>query len=403
MEEIPTNSRLPRNVTLLGLVSLLNDASSEMIYPLLPIFLKETLHATPAFIGVIEGLAETTASVLKLFSGWLSDRLRQRKRLAFLGYALASFTRPLIALATAAWHILILRFVDRTGKGLRTSPRDALIADSTPENLRGRAFGFHRAMDHAGAVVGPLLAMALLWAWPEEYRLVFALAALPALASLFVIGFGVRDLRPPAAQVPAALPAFTLRPFEARFKRFLGLVLLFTLGNSSDAFLLLRARELGVTVALLPLLWVVLHVVKTLTSTPGGTLSDRLGRQRVIALGWFVYALVYLGLGLANQAWQVWGLFSLYGLFFGLTEGVEKAFVADLVPEDLRGTAYGVYHFTLGLGMFPASVLFGGLWHWGSPTIAFSFGAALALIAAGLLLQQPLDQETTPCFDSHCS
>ncbi|HIE50339.1 MAG TPA: MFS transporter [Armatimonadetes bacterium] len=377
-------SGLSRNVIGLGVVSLLNDASSEMIYPLLPLFLTHTLRASTTFVGVVEGIAETTASVLKLFSGWLSDCLRQRKRLVFWGYTLAAATRPLMAAALAPWHVLALRFADRTGKGLRTAPRDALLADSCTEETRGRAFGFHRAMDHLGAVVGPLVASALLAVWVGQYRMVFAWAAVPALFSLVVIWRGVQEIAPsgPAMGRPLRL---TLRPFDWRFKVFLLIVLLFTLGNSSDAFLLLRASDLGVGDRWLPLLWVALHLVKTFSSTPGGALSDRWGRRGVIILGWLVYAGVYLGFAQAQTAGHAWALFLIYGLYFGLTEGTEKALVADLVPSPQRSLAYGMYHFTLGLAMLPASVLFGALWKWQGPALAFRVGAGLALTAAASL------------------
>lgn len=383
--ERPTSLRFPRNVTMLGWVSFLNDASSEMIYPLLPIFLTQVLKASRLFVGTVEGIAETTASLLKLFSGWFSDRMRVRKGLVGAGYGLAALARPLIAAAQAPWHILLLRFLDRVGKGIRTSPRDALIADSTPEALRGRAFGFQRAMDHGGAMVGPLLASGLLLLWPERYRLVFALAAVPAMVSLLVLFSGVQEI-PPMRGEKAPPPRWTLAPFDLPFRLFLLVVLLFTLGNSSDAFLLLRARELGIASRRLPLLWVALHLVKSFTSTPGGRLSDRWGRRPVIVLGWAVYALVYLGFGFARAAWQGWALFLVYGLYFGLTEGTEKALVADWVPSELRGTAYGLYHLIIGLGMLPASVLFGWLYQvWGAK-VAFGFGALLAALAsAGLL------------------
>lgn len=383
--ERPTSLPLPRNVTMLGWVSFLNDASSEMVYPLLPIFLTQVLKASRLFVGTVEGLAETTASLLKLFSGWFSDRVGVRKGLVGAGYGLAAFSRPLIAAAQAPWHVLLLRSLDRVGKGIRTSPRDALIADSTPEALRGRAFGFQRAMDHAGAMVGPLLASGLLLLWPEQYRLVFALAAVPAIVSLWVLFSGVQEI-PPMRGEKALLPRWTLAPFDLPFRLFLLVVLLFTLGNSSDAFLLLRARELGIASKSLPLLWVALHLVKSFTSTPGGRLSDRWGRRPVIVLGWAVYATVYLGFGFARAAWQGWALFLAYGLYFGLTEGTEKALVADWVPSELRGTAYGLYHLVIGMGMLPASVLFGWLYQvWGAK-VAFGFGALLAALAsAGLL------------------
>lgn len=374
---------LSRNVIILGAVSLCNDASSEMIYPLLPLFLTTTLGASAEMLGLIEGLAETTASLLKLFSGWLSDRLGQRKRLAVAGYAVSTVTRPLIAMAAAGWHVLLVRFGDRIGKGVRTAPRDALIADSIAPELRGRAFGFHRAMDHAGAVIGPLLAMAVLALSGDNYRLVFWLAVIPALLGVVLLIAGVREIRPATT---ANAPSFRISLFGRNFRRYLFVIILFTLGNSSDAFLLLRARDLGVATALIPLLWMTLHVVKMLFSTAGGGLSDRIDRKRIIAIGWLLYAVVYLGFGVASRSWHIWLLFIVYGLFFALTEGAEKALVADMVKPELRGTAFGIYNLAIGIGAFPASLIMGVLWRRVNPLAAFSFGAALALLAALMLV-----------------
>jgi len=387
---------ITKNVFALGVVSALTDMSTEMIYPLLPIFLTSVLGVGTAFVGMIEGIAESTASVLKLFSGWLSDRLGKRKALAVAGYTISSLTRPLVAISTAGWHVLVARFIDRTGKGIRTSPRDALIADCTPEEHRGRAFGFHRAMDHFGAVIGPLLAFAVLRILlvrgsgfaasgaepaPEQYRLLFWLAAIPAALTIIVLLGFVSECAPsgPRTQGP---PKLSLKGFDRRFKTFLVIVLVFTLGNSSDAFLLLRARDLGVSVPMIPILWILLHIVKSLSSMPGGILSDRLGRRTMILIGWGVYAAVYCGLGAATSVAHIWVLFAAYGLYFGATEGVEKALVADFVPSEARGTAYGVYNFAIGITALPASVLMGVLWQAAGPGAAFGLGAGLALLAA---------------------
>ncbi|MBL7074581.1 MFS transporter [candidate division KSB1 bacterium] len=375
---------ITKNVLALGVVSLLTDVSSEMFYPLLPIFLTTMLGASVGFVGVVEGIAESTSSLLKLFSGWFSDRMGKRKLLVFGGYTLSSLTRPVIAVAAAGWHVLLARFVDRVGKGVRTSPRDALIADSTPKGYLGKSFGFHRAMDHTGAVIGPLLAFLILKLSVENYRLVFWLAAIPAVMSVFTLILFVSERSPRPGNVGKA--TLTLKPFSRTFKAFLLVVALFTLGNSSDAFLILRARSLGVPVGLIPILWVMLHVVKTASSVPGGSWSDRVGRKRVIVTGWAVYALIYLGLAIASKAIHVWILFALYGIYFGLTEGTEKALVADLVPVELRGTAYGVYHFAVGVMALPASVLMGVLWDWIGPAGAFCFGAGLALLASAAFL-----------------
>jgi MFS family permease len=379
------------NVWAMGVVSFLTDFSTEMIYPLLPLFLTRTLGASVGFVGILEGLAESTASVLKLFSGWLADRLGTRKPIVAAGYTLSSLSKPLVAVAGAPWQVLVIRFVDRVGKGVRTSPRDALIADSVPPAQRGRAFGLQRTMDHAGAITGPLVAAALLAALHGRLRLVFGLAAVPALLSVLVILLFVREIAPTGGP-RAAPPQLTLRPFDRRFRRYLAILLLFTLGNSSDAFLLLRAQQVGMAAALIPLAWVALHVVKMVTSLPAGSLSDRVGRRSLILVGWAIYAAVYLGFAAASHPLQIWALFLVYGVYFGLTEGVEKAFVADLVPEHLRGTAYGVFNFAIGVGAFPASAIMGLLWEHFGPAVAFTYGAALALLAAILfraLMWQP--------------
>ncbi len=373
-----------RNVVLLGLTSLLNDVSSEIIYPLLPAFLTTVLGGGPAMIGLIEGIAESTASLLKLVSGWISDRTRRRKGLVVGGYALAAVARPLIALAAAPWQVLVIRFGDRVGKGVRSAPRDALLAESSAPAAWGRSFGFHRAMDHLGAVIGPLLAFGLMSLFAGNYRAVFAVASIPGALAVAVVAFGVRERRPHLVE-PTAPPVQPGQPVPVDLRRFLLVLFLFTLGNSTDAFLLLRAQEVGIPVAHLPLLWVVLHIVKSATSVPGGALSDRIGRRRVIIAGWALYAAVYLGFAAVGTAAQAWFLFAVYGLFFGLTEGTEKALVADLVPAHERGMAFGLYHLTVGLAALPASVVFGVLWYaYGSP-VAFATGSALAAAAALLL------------------
>jgi MFS family permease len=374
---------LPANVLLLGAVSFFNDAASEMIYPLLPLFLTVTLGAGPAALGVIEGVAESTASLLKLASGYLSDRVHHRKRWVAGGYLLANLTRPLIGLATSWLGVLLLRFFDRVGKGLRTSPRDALIAESTPQASWGKAFGFHRAADHAGAVAGPLLATLALMILPGQFGTVFLLSLIPGLLALSLLVAGVRDVPTTAAPIrrePLRIAA-AWREMPPSLRRFTLILFLFTLGNSSDAFLLLKAQQLGVPVALIPILWMALHLVKMGSSLPAGILSDRLGRKGMIVAGWGVYALTYCGFALADAAWQAWGLFLVYGLYFGLTEGVEKALIADLAPERLRGSAFGLYHLAIGLGALPASLFFGWVWQQFGDQAAFGMGAVIAMAA----------------------
>ena len=378
-------TRLPSTVVALGTVSLFTDLSSEMIYPLLPLFLTG-LGAGPTFVGLVEGLAESTAALLKLVSGAWSDRVARRKPLVVWGYGIASLARPLVALATAPWHVLAVRFADRVGKGIRTSPRDALLADAAPPSIRGRAYGFHRAMDHFGAVLGPLAAFLILGTG-ASHRAVFAWAAIPAALAMIMLAVAVREpARTPAAPVPSRRPLDLRPPAVPAFRRYLGVVALFTLGNSSDAFLLLRASALGVPDVQLPLLWAAFHVVKSLLSTPFGSLSDRVGRHRVIVSGFLLYALVYAGFAGATNAAQVWGLFLVYAVFFALTEGAEKALVADLVPADVRGRAFGSFHFVVGLLALPASLLFGWLWKTAGPALPFLVGASFSLAAAVLLL-----------------
>lgn len=371
------------NVFVLGLVSFFTDVSSEMIYPLLPLFLTGVLGAGPAFLGVIEGVAESTASLLKLLSGVVSDRVRRRKRLVLLGYSISALMRPLIGAAGSAFAVLLIRTGDRVGKGIRTSPRDALIADSVDPALRGKAYGFHRSMDHAGALVGPLIATLLLSYFVTDLRVVFWLAAIPGLIAVLLIVLKVSETE--RVGLHAAPMRLSLLP-AGPLRRYLLIMFLFTLGNSSDAFLLLKAGTLGVPAFRIPLLWTFFHLVKMLSSMPFGALSDRIGRRAVIVSGWCVYSLSYLGYGLASSEWQVWLLFAFYGLFFGLTEGVEKAFVADLADPALRGAAFGWYHFAVGSGALPASLLFGVIWQQMGGVAPFLFGAALSAVSALLLL-----------------
>lgn len=388
--------RLPRNVFAISLVSLLNDASSEIIYPLLPLFLSATLGASPAVIGTIEGAAESVSSLLKLFSGYFSDRRGKRKGLVVFGYALASFARPLLAFATTWYQVLAIRMTDRVGKGIRSAPRDAMIADAAAVEERGLAFGFHRAMDHAGAVIGPLLSFALIYLIADnrnqpatdDFTLIFLFASIPALAAVIVVSFFVREshVQRESGMGLMEKPRFTLRGFDGNFKRFLVIVALFTLSNSSDAFLLLRAREAGVSVATIPLLWAALHASKVLSSLVGGDLSDRIGRKTLIVSGWLLYAAVYLGFAYVSNVGEAWALFLIYGIYFGLVEGAEKALVADLVRPEQRGTAYGLYNLAFGITVFPASLLMGALWSWRGAATAFITSAVIGAAAAVLLL-----------------
>jgi MFS family permease len=361
-----------------------------MIYPLLPAFLTGILKASPAFLGLVEGLAEALASLLKVASGFLSDRVPRRKPLVVAGYSLSSAVRPLVALAAAPTHVLAVRLLDRVGKGVRSAPRDALLAEITPEGQRGRAFGFQRALDHAGAVVGPLLASALLLDGCD-LRTVFALAAVPAALAMAVLVFGVRE-GAPASAPPAASgkPGGAARAPRRSFLLYLGVLAVFSLGNSSDAFLLLKAQEAGVSLILIPLLWTFHHVVKAAASTHGGMLADRRGRKGAILAGWFVYALAYAGFAGVTSAASVWLLFGFYGLFPALTEGPERALVAELAAADGRGRAFGLYHAVTGGMTLFASLLTGALWQRFGAGTALGAGAALAGIAAlGLWILVP--------------
>jgi MFS family permease len=381
-------SLLKGNVGALAGTSFLNDTASEMAYPLLPLFLVGVLGAGPAFLGIVEGVAESTASLAKLGGGFLSDRVGRRKILVVGGYGVASLARPLLALAAAPWHVLVVRFTDRIGKGIRSAPRDALLVDSVPPHRKGTAFGLHRAADHAGSVLGPLLAAGILLLAPGNLRLVFALTALPAILTVWILVKGVREVGPGKRTVETGnLPGAPtdLRSLGPAFPRYLAVLLLFTLGNASDAFLRLRAQELGVSPASLPLLWGAFHVSKMAWNVPGGLLADRHSPLPMIFAGWLLYAGVYAGFAVADTSWQVWALFGIYGLFYGLTESPEKALVAELAPSQLRGRAFGAFHFAVGLGALPASLLFGVLWQWKGAPAAFVAGAGFAILAALLL------------------
>jgi MFS family permease len=381
-------------VWLLGWVSFFTDMASETVYPLLPLFLTQVLGAGAMSLGLIEGAAEAANSALKVFSGWLADRSGSPKKLVLVGYGIASAARPLIGLATAWPQVLAIRFADRLGKGIRGAPRDAMLAEFAPANARGRVFGFHRAMDHAGAVTGPLLASAFLYFYPGDYRTLFALTIVPGIIVILFILRVPEPRRTLNQAAPRTLANPELNPEEPRrtlwnlgepFYRATAIILLFSLGNASDAFLLLRLSDLGVATMWIPLLWSALHVVKVASSLAGGVLSDRFGRRGLIALGWLWYALVYAAFGVVDTKTTLIVVFLSYGLYFGLTEGNEKAWVADMAPSGARGTAFGVYNAALGIGTLAASLIFGAIWTRISPHAAFLTGASLAVVASLLL------------------
>jgi MFS family permease len=379
---------LPAAVVLLGFTSFFTDIGTEMVFPLLPVFLVETLRAGPAYLGMVEGAANTVASLLKLASGVIADHTRKRKPLVLFGYGLASGVRPFVALATQPWHVLAVRVTDRVGKGIRSSPRDALIADAAGANV-GRAFGFHQSMDNAGAVLGPLLAT-LLVSMHLSIRNVFWVAVVPgAIATALVVAVPERarheaDDAKAANATPGASPRAPI--FDRRFVTYLAILAVFSLGNSSDAFLLLRARSLGLSTGAIPILWSVLNLSKVVWSYLAGNLADRMPRARLVATGWLVYAAVYVGLGVASAPWHVWALFVVYGVFYGLTEPVEKALVSELVRPSARGRAYGAYNFVVGITALPAGLLTGSLWNAWGPARALEVGAALAFVACFALL-----------------
>jgi MFS family permease len=381
---------LPRNVWAVSLTSFFMDISSEMVINVLPLFLSNVLGVKTDVIGLIEGVAEATASLLKVFSGWLSDKLRARKWLAVAGYGLSTLAKPFFYIAHSWGVVAGVRWADRVGKGVRTAPRDALVADSIDERHRGLAFGFHRAADTGGAVVGLLIALAVVWMaqrgdaalGESTFRTVVLISLIPAFLAVLSLAIGAQEV-PVTGQ--RAAPKFAFRSLGKRFVVFMLIVGLFDLGNSSDAFLVLLAQERGLSVIGVLGMLITFNLVYTLVSTPAGSLSDRVGRRRVIVGGWLVYAAIYLGLALSQAGWHVWALYAVYGIYYGLAYGTTKAMVADIVPEALRGTAYGTYNAVLGILDFPASLVAGLLWRWIAPSAPFIFGGAMALIAALLM------------------
>ncbi len=393
--EEPTILGLRRNVFFAGVVSFFMDISSEMIYPLVPLFLASVLGVNKSVIGLIEGIAETTASFLKLGSGWLSDRLSKRKLLMEIGYGISALSRPLLAVAGSWEQVLGMRFTDRFGKGVRTAPRDAIVADAAGPGEMGRSFGFHRAMDQFGAVLGPGIAFVLLTLHPGSYRRVFWISMIPAVIAVLVIVFFIKERGRPAAPVPSAVEAAAsggrrlaagLRRLPRPLLLYIAVTGLFSLGNSSDAFLILRAQDLGVAAALIPILYLTFNLVYSGLSIPMGLLADRVGRRRVVVGGYLCFALAYAGLALARSQPAVWGLFALYGVYMGIADGNGRALLAELSFGEKRATAFGLYHAVIGLAALPASVVAGLLWDRVSPAAPFWVGAAGAVFAAVLLV-----------------
>jgi len=375
-------SKLKPQVILLGIVSLLNDSASEMIYPLLPVFLTTTLGATPLIVGMIEGTADALASLLKLAAGWMSDRMPRRKPLIVTGYALAAISRGWIAVAGRWPSVLAARLLDRTGKGVRSAPRDALIADVTPEESRGKAYGFHRALDHTGAVVGPLMALLLLDGMHVPMRHVFLIAVIPGAIAVVLLLVALREEKREPRRRDAAGPAGGTPALPGRFWVALGAISLFSLANSSDAYLLLQAHIAGVATGMLPALWAAHHVIKALFSTKAGARSDTSGRRKLLVAGWMSYAAIYFVFPFAKTTTSFFVLFVLYAIPFTLSEGAERAWISDLVPAETRGKSFGIYYLASGLFILAGTAIFGELYEHVSPEAAFFTGAALAVAAA---------------------
>ena len=388
--------KIPRSVWILGWVSLLTDISSETIHSLLPLFLVSVLGAGVLTVGIIEGIAEATASVVKVFSGALSDYLGYRKGLAVLGYGFSTLVKPLFALATSPTWVLVARFGDRLGKGIRVSPRDALVADATPPALRGAAYGLRQSLDTIGAFLGPLAAFVLMIVLENNFRLVFWLALLPGLLAVSLLAIGVHEPRKIAEPASRTNPlnGQALQRLDQEYWILVGVALLFNLGNSSDAFLLLRASETGIPAAMVPLTLLVMNLAYSLSAYPIGVLSDRFSRIKLLLGGYLLYALVYLGFAVVQAPWQIWGLFALYGLHLGMTQGVLLALVADRVPLELRGTAFGFLNLAVGVALLPASLLAGGLWQAVGSGATFITGSLLA-VGASLVLVFTLNRRLT--------
>jgi len=387
---------LPRNVWAVGFTSFFMDISSEMVVNILPLFLANVLGVQTSIIGLIEGIAEATSSILKLFSGWLSDKMGGRKWLAVIGYGFSAIVKPFFYIAST-WELIAgVRWVDRVGKGIRTAPRDALVADSVTKETRGLAFGFHRAMDTAGAMVGLAIAAVVVWLAQKSslslskptFQTIVLFSLVPAFLAVLSLIVGAKDVK---SKGDATLPRVSFKNLGKPFMIYLVIVGIFTLGNSSDAFLVLRAQNLGLSVIGILIMLVVFNLVYALVSTPAGSLSDRIGRRRLIIGGWIVYAVIYLGFAFAQQGWQIWVLYVMYGFYYGMAYGSANALVADLVPANMRGTAYGTYNAVIGLLAFPASLIAGILWQgagsWTGfgPSAPFFFGGGLALLAALLM------------------
>jgi MFS family permease len=378
---------LPKNVVTMGIVSLLNDASSDMIFPLIPVFLTSVLGASAAFVGLVEGIANATAGILKVIAGRLSDYYNSRKPFVVFGYSLSAVAKPLLSLASAPWHVLVVRFLDRVGKGTRDAPRDALISDSTEPRSIGRAFGFHRAADTTGAAIGPLLAFVILPLINNNLRTLFWYSFFASVLAVLVLIFFVREIKqqkPPEKTAERLWDTKSWMKLGAPFYIFLACVTIFSLGKVSEAFLILRAKNIGVSIALLPIIYFVYNTVYALFSTPAGIISDKLGHRNTFMIGMLVFIATYVRFGVASSIGAMWALFAVHGLYSAFTDGVGSAIVSDLVPEQLRATAFGVYNAFTGVALLPASFVFGLIWDKYGPPAAFNYGAFLAFLALAI-------------------
>ena len=374
---------ISKNVFFMGLVSLFTDVSSEMIFPILPLFMANVLGINKSLIGLIEGVAESTASLLKTFSGWLSDKLKKRKVLVLLGYGFSTITKPFLALSTAWQHVFVLRFLERTGKGIRTSPRDALVAASTQKKFRGKAFGLNRAMDRIGAIAGTLITFWLLTKFINNYRLVFWLSFIPAALAVLTIIFFVKDVK--KKNDNNKIFRFDWKGLSTDYKKFIVISSLFGIANFSYAFLILKANDMGVAAKLIPLIYLVYSLFFAVLAIPAGTLSDKIGRKKVLGIGYLAFSLMCFGFVYFKSWYFAWLLFALYGLSLAFTDAISRAFVTDIVKEEERGTAIGIQYTCEGLAAFPASFIFGSLWNFSGSNTAFLFAAVLSL-ASSLLL-----------------
>lgn len=384
LNKIIKNLKIPKNVFALGWVSFFNDLASEMVYPIVPIFLTSFLGVPVSIVGVIEGIAESTASILKVFSGWLSDRFQKRKLFAVSGYSLSTFSKIILGLSYIWPFVLVARFIDRFGKGIRTSARDSLITESCPENIRGKSFGFHRALDTLGAVFGPLAAIIFLAIFNDNLRLVFYIAFIPGIIGVILLIVFVREKKKKALSFNDI--KLRWRDVNPSFKIFLFVSIIFSIGNSSDVFLILRAQDLGLTIRITIFAYVLFNLTYALFSTPAGIIVDRIGAKKILILGFLIFSLVYFFLGLINKSLFIWLLFPIYGIYMALTEGVGKAYISLLVPQEKSGTAFGIYQTSIGICSFFSSLIAGVMWNYINVRIPFFFGSIMAFVAAILFI-----------------